>query len=198
MKLLFLVVKLATAPVPGKARRRALRHAFRSFAYGWQARHRGKVGEGVVFVGPTRVNKRTSIGAYSTICGLSVSGDGPLDIGRNCEIAPDVLVLTQNHDYDDGSLIPYGTEFHEKKVVIEDFVWVGQRVTILPGTTIREGAIIQAGAVVRGEIAPFSIAGGCPARPFAQRNRERFLKLKAEGAYRGGTCAVSGGIGTGR
>jgi len=186
MKLLFFVVKLATAFVPGKSRRRALRHSFRSFVYGWQARSRGHIGDGVVFVGPTRVNKKTTIGDYSTVCGLSVSGDGPLIIGRNCEIAPDVLVLTQNHDYDDGCLIPYGTEFHEKRVVIEDFVWVGQRVTILPGTTIMEGAIIQAGAVVHGEIRPYSIAGGCPAKVFGQRNMKHYQDLRAKGAYRGG------------
>lgn len=185
MKILFFIVKVFTGLVPNKGLRRRLRWAFRSFANGWQARHYGKIMKGVDFVGPTKVNKKTTIGTYSTICGLTVAGDGPVEIGRNCEIAPDVLILTQNHDYDDGCMIPYGTEFHEKKVVIEDFVWIGQRVTILPGARICEGAIIQAGAVVHGTIPPMVIAGGNPAKAFASRDVARFNELKAQRKYRG-------------
>ena len=106
-----------------------------------------------------------------------------MTIGRNCHIAPEVLILTQNHDYDDGVRIPYGDEFHEKPVCIGDFVWIGQRVTILPGTTIGEGAIIQAGAVVHGTIPPMAIAGGNPAKVFSQRNATRFNDLKTRGCY---------------
>ena len=43
---------------------------------------------------------------------------------------------------------------------------IGSNVTILPGTTIGEGAIIQAGAVVHGEIPPCAIVGGNPAKDF--------------------------------
>lgn len=135
---------------------------------------------------PRKLNRtrKTFIGDWSTICGLTVAGDGPVEIGRNCEIAPEVLILTQNHDYDDGCMIPYGTEFHEKKVMIEDFVWIGQRVTLLPGTVIREGAIVQAGAVVHGEIPAGAIAGGNPAKVFASRNCQHFNELKAKGCFR--------------
>jgi acetyltransferase-like isoleucine patch superfamily enzyme len=51
---------------------------------------------------------------------------------------------------------------------------------ILPGTHIGEGAIIQGGAVVHGDIPPFSIAGGNPAKVFKYRNKEHFEKLKNE------------------
>ena len=129
------------------------------------------------------MNRQTTIGDFSVICGLSVPGDGAVTIGRNCHIAPEVLILNQNHDYDDGVRIPYGDEFHEKPVRIGDFVWVGQRVTILPGTTIGEGAIIQAGAVVHGTIPPMAIAGGNPAKVFSQRNATRFNDMKSRGCY---------------
>ena len=62
--------------------------------------------------------------------------------------------------------IPYDETFKYKDVVIGDFVWIGSNVTILPGTTIGEGAIIQAGAVVHGEIPPCAIVGGNPAKDF--------------------------------
>lgn len=180
------VVKFVTAFVPGKVRRRRLRKRIKSYCYGWQPRHYGAVGKGAEFIGPTKFNRKTRLGEWCVINGLTVAGDGEVTIGRNCQIAPEVLILTQNHDYDDGNRIPYGSEFHEKPVVIGDFVWIGQRVTILPGTVIREGAIIQAGSVVHGEIPAMSIAGGNPARPFAMRNCERFLRMKEAGLYTGG------------
>ena len=52
---------------------------------------------------------------------------------------------------------------------------------VLPWTHIGEGAIIQASAVVHGDIPPYAIAGGNPAKVFKYRDIEHFQKLKAEG-----------------
>lgn len=62
----------------------------------------------------------------------------------------DLLITAQNHNYDGGSHIPYTPkDYIYKNIEIGDFVWIGSRVTILPGTKIGEGTIIQAGAVVQ-------------------------------------------------
>lgn len=37
---------------------------------------------------------------------------------------------------------------YSKDVVIEEDVWIGARVTLLPGVTIGRGSIVAAGAVV--------------------------------------------------
>ncbi len=71
----------------------------------------------------------------------------------------------------------------KKDVIIDSYVWIGSRVTILPGTKIGEGAIIQGGAVVHGEIPPYSIAGGNPAKVFKTRDNRRFEQLKKEGKF---------------
>ena len=92
-------------------------------------------------------------------------------------------VFTRNHNYDKGDAIPYGRTYIKKDVVIGDFVWIGIQVILLPGTTIGEGAIIQAGAVVHGNIPAYAIAGGNPAKVFAQRDVEHFKRLKAEGKF---------------
>ena len=89
---------------------------------------------------------------------------------------------TSNHDYR-GDLLPFGEGNVIKDVEIGDFVWIGADVLLLPGTKIGEGSIIQGGSVVHGEIPPCSIAGGNPAKVFAQRDREHFERLKAEGRY---------------
>ncbi len=54
-----------------------------------------------------------------------------------------------------------------KPVVIEDDVWIGARVTVLPGVTIGRASVIAAGSVVLHDIPPYTIAAGNPARPIA-------------------------------
>ena len=49
-------------------------------------------------------------------------------------------------------------------VVIEDNVWIGEKVVILKGVRIGEGAVIGAGAIVTHDIPPYSVAVGIPAR----------------------------------
>lgn len=53
---------------------------------------------------------------------------------------------------------------YDKKVIIEDNVWLGDNVTVLPGVTIGKGSIIGSNAVVSKSIPPYSIAVGIPAR----------------------------------
>ena len=48
---------------------------------------------------------------------------------------------------------------------------------------IGEGAIIQGGAVVHGEIPPLAIAGGNPAKVFKYRNKEHYEQLKKENKF---------------
>ncbi len=49
-------------------------------------------------------------------------------------------------------------------VVLEDNVWLGARVIVLPGVTIGTGSVIGAGSVVTKDIPPRSVAVGQPAR----------------------------------
>lgn len=60
----------------------------------------------------------------------------------------------------------------DKKVIIEDNVWLGDNVTVLPGVTIGKGSIIGSNAVVSKSIPPYSIAVGIPARVIKQWKSE--------------------------
>jgi len=66
-------------------------------------------------------------------------------------------------------------------VVLQNDVWLGHGVVVLPGVTIGSGAAIGAGAVVSKEIPPFAVAVGVPARVirfrFPENTRERLLEL---------------------
>lgn len=49
---------------------------------------------------------------------------------------------------------------YSKDVVVDEDVWIGARVTLLPGVHVGRGAIIAAGAVVSQEVLPYAIVGG--------------------------------------
>lgn len=53
---------------------------------------------------------------------------------------------------------------YRKPVIVEEDVWIGARVTLLPGAHIGRGSIIAAGAVVTSSVPVYSIWGGVPAK----------------------------------
>lgn len=99
--------------------------------------------------------------------GLGINCDisGPVVIGDNVMMGPEVVIYTTNHEHDriDVPMIEQGIAM-PRKVTIGDDVWIGRRVIILPGVTIGRGSIIGAGAVVAKDIPPYSVAVGNPAR----------------------------------
>lgn len=138
-----------------------------------------KVGKNLRISAKTRLNEEAYIGNYNCFNGLKVIGKGKFITHDAIRCGKDLLVLTQNHNYE-SDLLPYGKDIIKKDVIIDNYVWIGSRVTLLPGTHICEGAIIQAGSVVHGTIPPLAIAGGNPAKVFKYRNKEHYEKLKKE------------------
>ena len=57
----------------------------------------------------------------------------------------------------------------EGKIKIEDDVWIGSNVIILPNINIGKGSIIGAGSVVTKNIPEYSVAVGVPARVIKNR-----------------------------
>ncbi|MDO4184379.1 MAG: acyltransferase [Rhodospirillales bacterium] len=148
--------------------------------YIWKIRKTAKsVGKHLKVTSTSKVNKNTTIGDYVLLHGMKIAGKGNVEIGSHVIAAGDCLIVTENHNYE-GEEIPYDDKRIYKDVKIGDFVWIGVRVLILPGTTIGEGAIIQGGAVVHGDIPSGAIVGGNPAKVFKYRDMERFNQLKAE------------------
>ncbi len=92
------------------------------------------------------------------------ANDASIRIGSNVAIGPMTIIQGANHRFDRLD-IPITEQGHiESTVVIEDDVWISAHVTILPGSHIRSGAVVGAGAVVRGEVPPLAVVGGVPAK----------------------------------
>ena len=92
------------------------------------------------------------------------------------------MIITENHNYE-GDAIPYDSTYIRKDVTIGDCVWFGNRVMIVGGVDIGEGAIIAAGAVVSKDVPPLAIVGGNPAKIIKYRDADHYNKLKAEGKF---------------
>lgn len=110
---------------------------------------------------------RISIGKHTIInrqCCLD--GRGGLQIGDNVSISPGVWLLTDGHDIHD----PFFPE-ELAPIRIGDYAWLSSRALILPGVTIGEGAVVAAGAVVTKDVLPYTVVGGCPARPIGSREK---------------------------
>lgn len=164
-----------------KSKRKNLEQQYRTKFFGYNVIKNAKeIGEGFWCGGFSSVTKNTILKDHVCFNGMRIMGGGNVTIGRYFHSGVEVLIITQNHNYDNGEAIPYDETYIYKDVEIGDFVWLGSRVMILPGTKIGEGAIIQGGSVVHGEIPPYAIAGGNPAKVFKYRDIEHFKKLKKE------------------
>lgn len=180
----FLAV-LLTCCIPHKRLRKRLRADLTNRFLSAQVRRKAKsVGRGLHVWAPSTVTSRTVIGDAVTLNGVEIHGSGAATIGSYVHIGIDTLIMTQNHNFKDAELLPYDHTFVARAVSIGDCVWIGARVTILPGAEIGEGAIIQAGSVVHGKIPACSIAGGNPAKVFATRDLAHYERLKSEGKFR--------------
>lgn len=92
-------------------------------------------------------------------CTLITFGDGVL-VGPNC------CFTTATHPTDPAQRlahVEYAAPIH-----VGNNVWFGANVTVLPGVTIGDNAVLAAGAVVNKDVAANTVVAGCPARVIRQ------------------------------
>lgn len=113
-------------------------------------------------------------------------GYGGISIGDNVAISLGCTIITSGHVYDGPGwdALPWSEANVEAPVTIEDNVWIGFNVTLLPGVTVHEGAVVGAGSVVTNDIPRCAVAGGSPARVIKYRDVETYEALKAARAFR--------------
>ncbi len=105
------------------------------------------------------IGKDSIIGEWAVL-----DGRDKLVIGDHVDIATGVMIYNGEHDINDENFKPTFAP-----VIVEDYVFIGPRAIILPGVTIKKGAVVAAGAVVTKDVEEFKIVGGIPAREIGER-----------------------------
>lgn len=114
----------------------------------------------------------------------------PVRIGSFCSIARNVSIQEYNHRMDRASTYFFCTNvFHEDMrqdiesrgpIRIGNDVWIASHVVVGSGATIGDGAVIGANSVVMGEVPPYAIVAGSPAKVLRYRFDDSLIeRLKA-------------------
>lgn len=85
------------------------------------------------------------------------------EIGAKVMMAPECHIYTRNKKFRKDLKRFKGYE-EIKPVIIEEDVWIGARVIIVPGVRIGKGCVVAAGAVVSKDMPPYHVVAGNPAR----------------------------------
>lgn len=85
---------------------------------------------------------------------------GGITIEDDVLIGPKVNFITENHPLDPSDR----QTLLLKPIIVKRNAWIGAAVTILPGVTIGENAVVAAGAVVSKDVSANTIVGGVPAK----------------------------------
>lgn len=103
-----------------------------------------------------------------------------LFIGENVNLSSGVSIWTLQHDWRDPDF--KCNPEHYGPVFIGDRVWLGPGSIILPHTSVNEGAVVAAGAVVTKDVEAFTLVGGIPAKPLGKRPDD--LRYCFDGSHR--------------
>ncbi len=112
--------------------------------------------------------------------GCYIQGKGGIYIGNYTQIAPNVVIVSANHDL-------YDTRKHKKnKVIIGEYSWIGAGAKIMPGVHLGDHTIVGAGAVVTKSFKNgYCLIAGNPAKIIKHYEKDKFKKYSYDKEYYG-------------
>ncbi|HET7573700.1 MAG TPA: CatB-related O-acetyltransferase [Solirubrobacterales bacterium] len=157
-----------------------LRRAGHTLEEGVRIDHRSEL------TAPLEVGRFTGINGPATI-----KGAAPVSVGRYAAIGSGLTVVTSGHRMDRAAVqlgmhdrLGWGSMVADVEPVrIGHATWIGDNVTLLPGVTVGNGAVLAAGAVVTRDVAAFAIAAGVPARSLRRRFTQDVIELLEDVAW---------------
>jgi acetyltransferase-like isoleucine patch superfamily enzyme len=153
-----------------------------------------EIEEGCKIIGGVTISSKSNlkIGRYTSIIGPNTDvycAINSVRIGSFCSIARNVIFQEYNHNINRlstyfiyqnilGDSLKNDIE-SKGDILIGNDVWIGAQCVILGGARIGNGAVIAANSVVVGEIPPFAIAAGSPAKVIKYRfNPEKIQEIE--------------------
>jgi acetyltransferase-like isoleucine patch superfamily enzyme len=110
---------------------------------------------------------RVEIGRSCTIAGATFSSDDRIVIGDYALIAYGVVIAGSEFAVPPDARTVVGDDSRvesQREVRIGDDAWIGTRAVVLGGSTVGNGAVVGAAAVIDGEVPDDAIVAGNPAR----------------------------------
>ena len=115
--------------------------------------------------------------------GALINAEGGLHVGRYSGISYNCTIFTGEHRFLKSEALPFDKRNDLKPVFIDDCVFIGANVCIMPGVRIGTGAVVGMGTVVMKDIPELAIVVGNPAQVIGYRDKKHFEDLKAKGAF---------------
>lgn len=140
----------------------------------------GSVGKACYIEPPLRANwgRHTYIGDnFYANFNLTLVDDTTITIGNHVMFGPNVVLTTAGHPVDPDRR--RNVAQFNIPITIEDNVWIGANVVVLPGVTVGENSVIGAGSVVTKDIPANVVAVGNPCRvlrDISARDKEYYFK----------------------
>jgi acetyltransferase-like isoleucine patch superfamily enzyme len=124
------------------------------------------ISDGVTIKHPTGLSlgMRVSIHEYTYI-----SASGGVVIGDHVAIGSGCSLISNAHNFDKKNVLIKKQGISQRPIYIGNDVLLGVKVTVLPGVTIGNGAIVGAGSVVTKNIPPYTVNAGVPSRVLRDR-----------------------------
>ena len=121
------------------------------------------LGEGTKVVGPIFCPGKLKTGSNCWLGrNLTIHGNGTVEIGDNCDIAPDVTFLTGRHEIDSQEC--RAGEGQPSSISVGEGCWIGTGATLGRNVTIGKGCMVIASACVMKNVPENTLVGGVPAR----------------------------------
>lgn len=130
-----------------------------------------EIGENTRIAGPFFCTGTLKIGKDCWIGrDFRVEGNGIVEIGDRCDVAPGVMFLTGGHEI--GSADRRAGKGAHYRICVGDGVWIGARATLARNIIVGEGSAIAACAYVGKDVPRNSLVGGVPARIIRELDNE--------------------------
>jgi len=167
--IMFLVRRFRKLTIKRDTWRERIRVGYYSYVCGSVGKNT-RFAEGIIFHHPESLFIGDNVGINR---GTWINAYGRVQIGDNVIIGPNVIIHSANHNFDRLDIPIRLQGWTTAPVIIEEDVWIAASAIILPGIRIGKGSVIAAGAVVTGDIPPYSIAMGVPAVVIRNRKQTR-------------------------
>ena len=126
--------------------------------------------------------RKIYVGINSTVArpGCYLQGAGTIRFGNYVQLAPNVGILSANHDLYDQH------KYNVAPIVIGDYSWIGMNSVVTAGVTLGPRTIVAAGAVVTKSFPDgYCVVAGVPAKVVKYLDKEKFVPYHYEQEYYG-------------